>query len=334
MPLSSSIHSWVLWPWCPSPPSPLPRTCRRRPARKRRPRCRLRLPGPPARPPRPRPRASGLRLGRRLGGRLVAAARLLGLGGPPRPRASASAGLCLCRRRRGRLARSAQPLLGDLPQLDREARDQRVQPAHQAGERRRRPCRRAGAWSTSRAGRRAIDVDLLDGQRPRRPCRPPLKLEQRRAARAKSRQRLGRDRGVAAHERERGRALEQLLQRLGAGLVGRALGERVLDDAERRVGVAQPARAARRPGARRCRGSRPRRSPRTRSICAAISSMTAAFWSLFIWSFVSVSVHDVMPARRRASRGARRRRLPRLHLPRTSASRPPGVSGEIESRLG
>ena len=33
--------------------------------------------------------------------------------------------------------------------------------------------------------------------------------------------------------------VEQLLQRLGAGLVGGALGQRVLDDREGRVGLAQ-----------------------------------------------------------------------------------------------
>jgi hypothetical protein len=53
------------------------------------------------------------------------------------------------------------------------------------------------------------------------------------------RDRLGRHGDVAADERERGRALEQALEPLGAGLVGRALGQRVLDDAKARVGVAQ-----------------------------------------------------------------------------------------------
>ena len=37
---------------------------------------------------------------------------------------------------------------------------------------------------------------------------------------------------------------EELLQRLGAGLVGRALGERVLDDAEGRVDLAQLVRSS------------------------------------------------------------------------------------------
>jgi hypothetical protein len=45
-------------------------------------------------------------------------------------------------------------------------------------------------------------------------------------------QRLGGRRGVAAHERHGGRALEQVLQALGARLVGGALGQRVLDHPE------------------------------------------------------------------------------------------------------
>ena len=51
--------------------------------------------------------------------------------------------------------------------------------------------------------------------------------------------RLGGRRGVAAHERQRGRALEQRLELIRTGLLGGALGERVLDDAEARVRVAQ-----------------------------------------------------------------------------------------------
>ena len=51
--------------------------------------------------------------------------------------------------------------------------------------------------------------------------------------------RLGRRRRVAAHERQRRRADEQRLQAVRAGLVGGALGQRVLDDPQRRVGVAQ-----------------------------------------------------------------------------------------------
>ena len=43
---------------------------------------------------------------------------------------------------------------------------------------------------------------------------------------------------------------EQLVEALGAGLLGGALGEPVLDDVEDGVGLAQLARAARRPAGR------------------------------------------------------------------------------------
>ena len=63
----------------------------------------------------------------------------------------------------------------------------------------------------------------------------------------------------------------------GAGVVGRALGEPVLDDRERGVGLAQLASAARRPGAPRCRGSRPRRRRVAESSSSPISATAAAF---------------------------------------------------------
>ena len=124
-------------------------------------------------------------------------------------------------------------------------------------------------------------VDLLGRQR--RAVHPAaLELEQRAAgAAAEVAQRLGGRGGVAADERHRRRALEQLLEPLGAGLVGGTLGERVLDDAEAWRRRRAAACAARRPAARRCRGSRPRRRRPTRVICPATSSMTAAFWSRF-----------------------------------------------------
>ena len=65
-----------------------------------------------------------------------------------------------------------------------------------------------------------------------------LELEDPLAA-AELGQRLGGERHVAGDERQRGGPLEQGLQRLGAGLVGRALGQRVLDDPEVGAGVVQ-----------------------------------------------------------------------------------------------
>ena len=59
-----------------------------------------------------------------------------------------------------------------------------------------------------------------------------LELQQRAAgAAAEVAQRLGGRGGVAADERHRRRALQELLQPVGADLVGGTLGERVLDDA-------------------------------------------------------------------------------------------------------
>ena len=68
---------------------------------------------------------------------------------------------------------------------------------------------------------------------------------------------------------------------LGARLVGGALGERVLDDAEGRVGVAQPACAARPPG----HGDAAVVDGEDRLgllICSAISAIAAAFCSRFM----------------------------------------------------
>ena len=55
----------------------------------------------------------------------------------------------------------------------------------------------------------------------------------------------GRDRlrggdGVALDERQRGRALEQLDEVVGPGVLGGELGEPVLDDSKRRVGLGEP----------------------------------------------------------------------------------------------
>src|SRR6202041_712405 len=66
----------------------------------------------------------------------------------------------------------------------------------------------------------------------------PLEREQLGDARVVG-DRFGGGRRVAADGRPGGRGGEVIRERLGAGLVGGAFGERVLDDGERRVGVAQ-----------------------------------------------------------------------------------------------
>ena len=93
------------------------------------------------------------------------------------------------------------------------------------------------ACSTSRAGSRAIARS--SSTETATPSITPPFQSSTCSARAKSAIAFAATRGVAAHERQRRRALEQRLEVLGAGLVGRTLGERVLDDPERRVGVAQ-----------------------------------------------------------------------------------------------
>ena len=129
-----------------------------------------------------------------------------------------------------------QALVGHLLQLAREAADEAAQRAGQAGERRGDHAHEAPVEDVA-GGQLGDRVDLLGAQHVA--VHPAaLELEQAGGA-AEVRQRLGGDGGVAADEHERGRALQVLLQRLGAGVVGGALGERVLDDAEARVGVAQ-----------------------------------------------------------------------------------------------
>ena len=95
--------------------------------------------------------------------------------------------------------------------------------------------------------------------------------------------RLGGQRGVAAHERQRGRALRGVLQRLGAGLVGGAFGERVLDDPEGRVGLAQLGAQLGDLGDGDAAVVDREDRLRTRRCWPAISAIAAAFCSRFMW---------------------------------------------------
>src|SRR3954469_8253416 len=164
-------------------------------------------------------RGGGGLLGRSLLGRGLLRGSLLGGGG-----------------RRGAAAHEA--LVGDQLQLARESGDQVVQRRHDAGERRgdhaHEPC------LEHLARRKLRDRVDLFGREPGAVHPAALELEQRPAcAAAEVAQRLGGGPRVAADERHRRRAFEQLLEPLGAGLVGRALAERVLDHAERGIGAAQ-----------------------------------------------------------------------------------------------
>src|SRR3954452_2836839 len=137
-------------------------------------------------------------------------------------------------RRRG--VASDQPLVGDLRELARQAADQAVQRARQAGERR---GDHADEAAIEHLTRRQLGDGLDLVARQRRAVHPAaLELEQLGGAMEVA-QRLGGRGGIAAYERHGRGALEQLLERLGAGLVGRPLAQGVLDDPERGVGVAQ-----------------------------------------------------------------------------------------------
>ncbi len=116
------------------------------------------------------------------------------------------------------------------------AADEAVQARGQAGERRGDHPHEAPDEHLAR--RQPGDVaDLLDGQRL---AVEQAALERQGAGRAAEiGERLGGRRGVAANERDAGRPLEEHLELGRPGLVGRALGQRVLDHAEGGVRVAQ-----------------------------------------------------------------------------------------------
>ena len=176
--------------------------------------CSLGSAGPPA-PPRlggPRPRPPGASL------------RRLGLG----RRASGGRGL---RRRRG-------PGRAICPQLDGEPAD-RARSARAPGRSAApRPCRRAVRTARRGDGRRAIDlISSTDSTAPS--ITPPLNSRMLLAL-VKSAMRLGRDGGVAAHERQRGRAVEQRLAALSTPAWSAARSVSVfLTIRKRRVGLAQ-----------------------------------------------------------------------------------------------
>ena len=215
---------------------------------------------------------------------------------PPRPRGSASASAAgasasagprprprrLGRRpepRRRRLARRPAPGPRSAPSWIASPRSAPLSPrtspvSGDASTPTNWPC------STSRAGSLAID-SICSTESALAAHRAALELRQL-VLRSERRRSPWRPAATSPlHERERGRALEQRLERLGAGLVGGALGERVLDDLQRRVGLDQL--AAQVGGLRdrhaavvdredRLAPTRCRRRP---------ASTTAAFWSLF-----------------------------------------------------
>ncbi len=157
----------------------------------------------------------------------------------PRPRAPARLGLgrgrgLLRRGRRGALTH--ETLLLDLAQLDGQAADQGVQGARQARDGRGDQAHELPVQDVSR-GQAGDGPDLV---RVHRVAVHHAALEGQQVGGARVvGDRLGGRGGIAADEGQRGRALEELLQRLGADLIGRPLGQGVLHDPEAGVGVAQ-----------------------------------------------------------------------------------------------
>src|SRR4051794_331262 len=139
----------------------------------------------------------------------------------------------------GRLARrqlAALLLAEHLVERDRHAGQQRVEAARQARDRRGDHADELAVEDLAR-GQPGDRDDLLGVERVAVE-QPALERQQLGLARERG-DRLGGEGRVAAHERQRGRALEQRLEPVDARLVGGAFGQRVLDDAERRVRVAQ-----------------------------------------------------------------------------------------------
>ena len=128
-------------------------------------------------------------------------------------------------------------LLGlHLPERDGDAADQRVQRAHEAADGRGDDADELSVEHFAR-GQARERADLLDVELGAA-HETALERQQLRCAPVVG-DGLGRAGDVAADERQGGGAREERLQRLGADLVGGALGERVLDDLEGRVGLAQ-----------------------------------------------------------------------------------------------
>ncbi len=160
---------------------------------------------------------------------------------PRRPRSSDGA----ARRRLGRGARSRRLagrdlarllLLADLSERRRETADERAQRAHEPADRRGYDADELAVEHIAR-GQSRERAQLLDVERAA-VHQAALERQQLRRACVVG-DRFGGRRRVAAHERQRRRPREVLLQRVRAGLVGSAFGQRVLDDRERRVGLAQ-----------------------------------------------------------------------------------------------
>ncbi len=112
---------------------------------------------------------------------------------------------------RGRGLTRHETLVGDRLQLDREPANQRVEPAHEPGQRRRD--RRDELGVEHIAGGQARDRANVVGRQGRTVHQAALELEQVQGARRVI-ERLGGDGRIAADERQRGRADEHRLELL------------------------------------------------------------------------------------------------------------------------
>ena len=147
----------------------------------------------------------------------------------------------------GRGLAADEALLGDLAELQRQALDHRAETADQPGERAGDDAGELGVelLAAGQAGDRLEGVGV-EGLAVHQAA---LVVEQLPLG-PEPEDRLRRQRRVALDEGECRRALQMLLERFGPGRVGGAQRQPVLDDAEAGVGLAQPRRAARPPGAR------------------------------------------------------------------------------------
>ncbi len=129
-----------------------------------------------------------------------------------------------------------QSLLRDLAELQRETLDHRAEPADEAGDRAGDDAGELGVelLASGQAGDRLEGVGVE-----RLPVHQTALVVEQLPFGAQAEEDLGGGRRIALDEGERGRALQVILERLGARLVSGAQRQAVLDDAEACVGVAQ-----------------------------------------------------------------------------------------------
>ena len=200
--------------------APPPRRARPAAARPRR-RAPLRRRAPPRRPARPRCSSASSASGSSAASARLVGGLLLGLAGrAPRPAAR----------------RSTRPCSAIWPSGDREAGDHRAEAADQAGDRARGEADELAAQDVE-AGQPGDHREALGVER--RAVHDPALVLELVVLLGEVGDRLRGDHRVAVDQGQRGRADQQLVDLLGAGVGGGALREPVLDHLEHGVGLAQ-----------------------------------------------------------------------------------------------